>query len=128
MKEGIFSRIGCVVKLGDYKDLIFSKWVEIIFGLITASILALYKRLSTKIHKQFNDQKELKDGTIALLRSEIIHNYDKYMNRGWLPIYAAESIFSLYDAYHNLGGNGAIDKIIKELKELPSVEQKLVIK
>lgn len=108
----------------DYKSLIINNWIEFIFGLITVSILAFCKRLSTKIHQQINDQKALKDGTLALLRSEIIHNYDKYMERGWLPIYAAESILSLYNAYHNLGGNGAIDKIIQELKELPSKEMK----
>lgn len=108
----------------EYKDLIVSKWVEIIFGLITASVLALYKRLSIKIHKQFNDQKALRDGTLALLRSEIIHNYDKYKNRGWLPIYGLENICELYSAYHELGGNGAITKLVDELKTLPSIEQK----
>jgi len=110
--------------LGEYKDLIFSKWFEIIIGLITTGVLTLYKKLSTKIHKQVEDQKALKDGTLALLRSELIHNYDKYMERGWLPIYAVENICELYSTYHKLGGNGAIDKIIEELKSLPSIEQK----
>ena len=107
----------------EYKDLIISKWFEIVFGLITAGILALYKRLSTKIHKQFNDQKALRDGTLALLRSEIIHNYDKYMERGWIPIYGVENIDELSNSYFRLGGNGAVSKIIQELKSLPSIEQ-----
>ncbi len=106
------------------KDFIVKYWLGFAFGLITTGGVAFYKRLEAKVHKQVNNQKALKDGTMALLRSEIISCYDKYMGRGWVPIYAMENALALYDAYHALGGNGAIDKLIEELKELPSKEQK----
>jgi hypothetical protein len=93
-------------------------------GLIMAGMIAFYKKLSKKIHKQLNDQKALKDGTLALLRNQIIQNYDKYMDRERIPIYAIENVLELYNAYHTLGGNGTITKLVDELKELPSNNQK----
>lgn len=104
----------------EYKDLFINKWVEIIFGFIAAGLVALYKKLSSKLKKQACDQNALKDGTLALLRNEIIHSYDKYIYRKWIPIYARENVLKLYEAYHQLGGNGAIDKLIEEIEALSS--------
>jgi hypothetical protein len=36
-----------------------------------------------------------------------------------LPIYALESVLTMYEEYHNLGGNGTITQLVDELKELP---------
>lgn len=108
----------------DYKTLFINNWVEVIFGLIMAGIIAFYKKLSIKIHKQINDEKAVKNGTLALLRNQIIQNYEKYIDREWIPIYAIENVLELYDAYHTLGGNGTITKLVDELKELPSNNQK----
>ena len=106
----------------EYKDLFINKWIEIIFGFIAAGLVALYKKLASKLHKQVCDQNSLKDGTLALLRSEIIRNYEKYIYRKWIPIYARENVLKLYEAYHQLGGNGAIDKLIEELEALQSID------
>ena len=106
------------------KDIIVRYWIEFILGIMAAGCVALYRRLEAKIYKQVNDQKALKEGMLALLRSGIINSYDKYIKREWIPIYAMENVLALYEAYHSLGGNGAIDKLIEELKELPCTEQK----
>ncbi len=90
--------------------------------MVVAGIAAAYKHLSKKLKKQICDQKSLRDGTQALLRNAIIRDYDKYMDRGYVPIYARESILSMYDAYHALDGNGTITQLIDELRELPSKE------
>ena len=108
----------------DYRTLIINHWIEVIFGVISAGIITLYKKLASKLHKQIIDQKALKDGTLALLRSEIIHNYDKYMEREYIPIYALENIEELSRSYFRLGGNGAVTKLIEELKTLSSKDQK----
>lgn len=115
-------KIGCVDL--DYKSLIVNNWITFIFGLISVGIIAFCKQLSKKIHKQFCDQQSLKNGTLALLRSEIIHCYDKYIDKGWIPLYGLENVLDLYESYHDLGGNGAITKLVLEIKELPSVGQK----
>lgn len=102
------------------KDFIVQYWLETLFGVVVAGIGAAYSRLSKKVHKQICDQRNLHDGTKALLRNEIIRSYDKYMDQEWIPIYARENVLDMYNAYHELGGNGTITKLMNELAELPS--------
>jgi hypothetical protein len=102
------------------KELIIKYWLQWVFGLIVAGMGAGYKVLAKRIQKQMQNQKALHDGTQALLRNEIIKEYDKYMDRGYIPIYAMENVSAMYDAYHALGGNGTITKLVEELKEIPS--------
>ena len=42
------------------------------------------------------------------------------MAKEYIPIYAMENIGEMYKAYHRLGGNGTITKLVEELKKLPS--------
>ena len=93
---------------------------EIIIGMITVISGAVYKHLSNKVRKQQANQMATRTGTLALLRSEIIQYYDKYIDREYIPIYAMENVLELYEAYYTLGGNGTIHKLIDELRTLPS--------
>lgn len=102
------------------KEWFVKYWLEALFGLVVAGMGLLYRRLAKKISKREADQKALRAGTLALLRSEIIRNYDTYKSRGWIPIYAMENVLELYSAYHTLGGNGTMTKLADELKYLPS--------
>jgi hypothetical protein len=104
-------------------DFILQYWIEVLFGLIVAVLGILYKTLSRKLHKQICDLKSLRDGTQALLRNEIIRAYDKYTEQEWIPIYALENVLAMYQAYHDLGGNGTITKLVEELKLLQSYER-----
>ena len=106
------------------KEFILKYWLQVLFGLAVSGIGVAYKTLSKRIHKQLYDQKALKDGTQALLRNQIIKEYDKYTSKGSIPIYGMENVNAMYSAYHALGGNGTITKILEELKELPSREVK----
>ena len=102
------------------KEFIIQHGAEAVFGAILTGFGVAYKRLSQKIHKQIEDQKSLRDGTQALLRNEIIHSYDKYIEQQWVPIYAMENVLEMYKAYHSLGGNGTITKLVNELEGMPS--------
>lgn len=62
-------------------------------------------------------------GVRSLLRKEIIDEYNHYMDKGYIPIFAMENVIDMYRAYHRLGGNGTITKIVEELKELSSYQK-----
>lgn len=64
--------------------------------------------------------KALGDGIQCLLRAEIIRCHDKYMNKGFCPIYARESLSRIYVAYHNLGGNDVATDLYKDTLKLPT--------
>lgn len=97
----------------------------IVSALVGAMISYIVTKRSDKKKRIIElEQKQgaLEDGTRALLRAEIIRSYDKYTDRGWIPLYAREALEKAYEAYRNLGGNGAVKHLYEELCELPNKE------
>lgn len=80
----------------------------------------------TKCKGGLKREKALEEGVKCLLRSKLIDYHDKYIERGYCPIYVKESARRSYDAYHNLGGNGVITKLFQDLMALPETEKDAV--
>lgn len=57
-------------------------------------------------------------GTMLLLRVQLIEYHTKYMRLGEIPSYAYQNFEEMYEAYHDLGGNGMVKKMYEEIKEL----------
>lgn len=57
-------------------------------------------------------------GTMLLLRVQLIEYHDRYMALGYIPSYAYENFVEMYEAYHNLGGNGMVTHMQEEVKKL----------
>ena len=70
------------------------------------------------LKKQKKDRDANSKGTMLLLRVQLIEYHDKYMRLGDIPSYAYENFMEMYDAYHALGGNGMITKMMHEIEEL----------
>lgn len=88
--------------------------INIIAGAVISYIFALYRA-----KKRENDA--LRAGVQALLRDRIIQAYNHYVcEKGWVPIYAKESIDACYNSYEALGDNGVIDSLMEQLNELPN--------
>lgn len=88
--------------------------INIIAGAVISYMFALYRA-----KKRENDA--LRAGVQALLRDRIIQAYNHYVcEKGWIPIYAKESIDACYKSYEALGDNGVIDSLMERLNELPN--------
>lgn len=61
----------------------------------------------------------MEDGLQCLLRAEIIRSHEKYVERGYCPIYAKEALRREYQAYHALHGNDVATALYDECLELP---------
>ena len=64
--------------------------------------------------------KALKNGLQCLLRAEIIRSFDKYTQRGEIPIYAREALEKEYKAYHKLGGNDVATDLYNQTIKSPT--------
>lgn len=96
----------------------FSSIVNVVAAGAASYIFALYKA-----KKKENDA--LKAGLQALLRDRIIQAYNHYVcEKGWVPIYAKESIDACYKSYEALGDNGVIDNLMQQLNELQNYPPK----
>ena len=70
------------------------------------------------LQKQKKDRDANSKGTMLLLRVQLIEYHDKYTVLGSIPSYAYENFCEMYEAYHELGGNGMITKMKEEIDEL----------
>jgi len=70
------------------------------------------------LKNQKKDRDANSEGTMLLLRVQLIEYHDKYMRLGSIPSYAYENFCEMYNAYHKLGGNGMITKMMHEIEEL----------
>ena len=80
--------------------------------------VAARERKRVKIDDQKSDA--LMNGVQALLRREIIAEYNHYTEQGHIPIYGIENVLDMYNAYKALGGNGMATKLVEALKQLPT--------
>ena len=73
---------------------------------------------NARIRQEQEERNNNSRGTMLLLRVQLIEYHDKYMNSGNIPSYAYENFTEMYKAYHALGGNGMITKMMHEIEEL----------
>jgi hypothetical protein len=94
--------------------------------LINVAITAIGGQISRrKADKLLTDSEQnkrlglLETALQCLLRAEIIRSHDKYIKRGYCPIYAKEALDKEYKAYHALGGNDVATDLYRQCMLLP---------
>ena len=70
------------------------------------------------LKNQKKDRDANSKGTMPLLRAQLIEYHAKYMRLGYIPSYAYQNFCEMYEAYHELGGNGMVTKMKQEIDEL----------
>ena len=86
---------------------------------IPALLAAVFKYLYT-LHAQV---KAIKKGMQALLRSQLVSEFNKWSEKGYAPIYARQNFENCWLQYHLLGANGVMDDIHARFFELPTEPQ-----
>lgn len=84
-----------------------------ISGIGVSVVVFLYKQI-----------KGIRLGTQALLRAQLISDWNYYSKKGYAPIYARENFENVYTQYHNLGANGVMDDIRTKFLALPDRHEK----
>ena len=77
----------------------------------------------TIIKVTFAQIKSVKYGVQALLRAQMIHDYNKWTELGYAPIYARQNFENCWEQYHSLGANGVMDDIHRKFLALPTEPQ-----
>lgn len=58
-------------------------------------------------------------GIQAMLRAQMISEYNKALDKGYAPIYAKDNFENAWKNYHALGANGVMDDIHERYMNLP---------
>lgn len=93
-----------------------------LLGVPTIAI-GIFKYLTSLIKKNKDDTVALKLGIQALLRSQMIADYNKYSEKGYAPMYARENFENCWKQYHSLGANGVMDDLHEKFLDLPVREK-----
>lgn len=83
---------------------------------VPAILAAIFKILFTQI-------KAIKCGLQALLRAQLINDWNKCSEKGYAHIYERENFENCWKQYHSLGANGVMDDIHERFFELPTEPQ-----
>jgi len=94
-------------------------WLDWLFGIIGAGLVAAYKRLSQKVKKQQDESKAVKEGVVAILHDRLYQSCEYFIAKGSIDVSALKNIECLYEAYHKLGGNGTGTTLYEKVKALP---------
>ena len=86
-------------------------WGTWLFGIAATALLCWIRGIKKK-------QRALEIGVQALLRGELVRSYDKYHERDSITLHGLEAVETQYSAYHGLGGNGPITKLVENMKQL----------
>lgn len=98
---------------------VFSLVNLVLTGVVTFYLNRALNKNSKKADEKVSNQNALANGVQALLRVKLIEYHDKYMDRGMIPKYALDNYELMYDAYHDLHGNGMVTKLHAEVLNLP---------
>lgn len=84
--------------------------------IVSLPILLGYIVWLLKNQKKYRDAN--RKGTMLLLKIQLIEYHSKYTEVGYIPSYAYQMFCEIYEAYHELGGNGMGTKMKEEIDEL----------
>lgn len=87
---------------------------------VPALILMIVKYMLNQIKQNRKDTEAVKLGLQALLRSQMISDYNKYSEKGFAPVYARDNFENCWKQYHSLGANGVMDDLREKFLDLPT--------
>ena len=112
--------------------------VAVIAAIITPTVVFVMQRATAKKLDAFDKKREdarvereaeerrtaewqeaMTGGMRSMLRSELLHEYNKWTDKGYCPMESKEYVERTYSSYHALGGNGLGTSMYNEVMALP---------
>ena len=94
------------------------QWLRLLS--LPALIRIIVKYMLDHIKQNRKDTEAVKLGLQALLRSQMISDYNKYSEKGFAPVYARDNFENCWKQYHSLGANGVMDDLHEKFLDLPT--------
>lgn len=107
----------------DFWTILISAAITFVFGM-----LAYMCQQKMKENKQLKleleaiktqHEKAIEDGVVCILRKHLMDEHECWMSKEYITPTALESGIAMYKAYKALGGNGMIDHMDEEIRNLP---------
>lgn len=100
--------------------LTITEMVAIIGVLGVPSLASIVMWLGKKLKANDEETQAVKLGVQALLRAQMVSDYNMWSEKGYAPIYARDNFENCWKNYEALGFNGVLDDIHKKFMALPT--------
>lgn len=90
-------------------------WVDWVFAAAVALLSWGYRKIQISLKEEQKKNEAISNGVQALLRESIVSSYNKYSEKGFMPIYAKDSLKKAYTAYAALGGNDVASELYRKM-------------
>ena len=100
-------------------DFVVKYWVEFLFGIVAAGLVAGYKKLANKIESDKQTEQAIADGVKYLLMYQLREEGERYLTDGRCSIESKREYEKVYTAYHALKGNDTITELKDKVLQLP---------
>ena len=94
---------------------ISAHWVQWVFAGLLALLGWGNRKLTARLKEEQMRNEAIAEGVQSLLRESIVNSYNRYTDKGYMPIYAKESLKFIYRSYHNLGGNDVAAELYQKM-------------
>lgn len=99
-------------------DYIAAHWVQWLFALVSGALALGYRSIAGRLKAEQEKNEAIARGVQCLLRDSIVSSYNRYSEKGYMPIYAKESLKSAYKAYSKLGGNDVAEQLYHKMLQM----------
>ncbi len=106
----------------DIISYIQAHWVQWVFAIISGALTLAYRSISARLKEEQKKNEAIAAGVQSLLRESIVNNYNRYCDKGCVPIYAKENIEAIFQAYSALGGNHTAKNLYEKLMSMPETK------
>lgn len=100
-------------------DFMLKYWVEFLFGIVAAGLVAGYRKLAARIQTDKDTEKAIADGMKYLLMFKLREEGEKYLTENRCSIEHKHEFEKVYNAYHALGGNDTVTELKNKVLQLP---------
>ena len=94
-------------------------WIEWAFSILIVLIGIMWRRLTGKLKQAKEEQDAIKAGLQALLRAQMVNDYQHYSEKGSAPMYARDNFENCWIQYERLGENGVMRDLHAKFMALP---------
>lgn len=92
---------------------------EVLLQTYTIALPLLLGYVIWLLKRQKRDRDANSKGTMLLLRVQLIEYHEKWTKRDYITKHGLENFLEMYQAYHELGGNGMVTHLLEEVRKLP---------
>lgn len=95
--------------------------MDILVAILSSSVLStLITQIFAYLQRKQDKASGLNKGMRLMLKDRLRFLCVHYIQQGWIYADELEDLLSMHECYHtDLGGNGYLDELIKDVKALP---------